>query len=258
MIELPSPILAIPIEIRELIYDLIFQPCRTIKITAAPAREYEYSKDSTFPSDFESWAITPYALSSQSLRVNKQFYAEALPFLYSLRIFDLTARESSKLLLHNIGTKSFSHIRHVVIEWDTLQNFAWDLGKDDYRDGMAGLRCIELATWRIRHMQGTSVRWRNVKSYERMSVQAASDIISKHANIRVLAEQYYQRRASLAGIEGAKLAISNKVKWRFVTSEEELTDGEHVVDVQADLEHLKATQDEATEGGFSLPMMDPF
>lgn len=252
-----APILAIPIEIRELIYDLIFEPRTTIKITAAPAREYEYSEDSTFPSDFESWAITPQPLSSQLLRVNKQFYTEGLSFLYSLRIFDLTARESSKLLLHNIGTRSFSQIRHVIIDWDALQNFAWDLSKDEYREGLAGLRCIELATWRIRHMRGTSVRWRNVKSYERMSVQAASDIISKHAQIRILAEQYYQRRASMAAIEG-KTSVSNKVKWRFVMNKEDLKEGEHVVDVQADLELLRATQDEATEGGFSLSMMDPF
>lgn len=257
MTGLLPPILVIPVEIRELIYDLLLQPLTSIKITAAPVREYEYSEDSTFPSDFESWAITPHPLSSQVLRVNKQFYAESLPFLYSLRIFDLTARESSKLLLHNIGTRSFSHIKHVVIDWDALQNFAWDLGKDDYRDGLAGLRCIELATWRIRHMHGTSVRWRNVKSYERMSVQAACDIISKHGQIKILAEQFYQRRASLAGLE-SKTAVSNKVKWRFVTSEDELKEGEHVVDVHADLEQLRATQDEATEGGFSLPMMDPF
>ncbi|KAK5074650.1 hypothetical protein LTR64_000855 [Lithohypha guttulata] len=213
MAERLSTFLGIPLEIRELIYDIIFTPHTPVQITAAPAREYEYNEGTTFPSDFESWAITPHDLSSQLLRVY----------------------------------------------WEALQTFAWDLGKDEYRRGMAGLRCIELATWKIRHMQGTSVRWRNVKSYERMIVQAAHDIITKHEHLSVLAEQYYQRRVSYsAGTDAAKHTANNKVRWRFITSVDELTEDEHVVDVEKDLQHLRATQDEATEGGFQLPMIDPF
>lgn len=264
MTEHTSRFLSVPIEIRELIYDIIFEPTATIKISAAAQREYEYNtttgtESTSFPADFESWAITPHPRSSQLLRVCRQFHIEASPFLYSLRTFDLTARESGKLLLHNIGPECFSKIRYISLDWDALQTFAWDLSKDDCRRGMAGLRCIQIASWRIRHMYGTSVRWRNVKSYERTTLQAASQIIEKHNHLKVLTEEPYRRKTTFSlGIDAARLSSNHRVKWRFITSEEELREGEVIVDIQRDLDQLTGTENEVQEEGFSLPVDDMY
>lgn len=259
-----SRFLTIPVELRELIYDIVFQPTASVRIAAAPQRQYEYnpsteSDSTTWPADFESWAITHHPRSSQLLRVCSQLYAEGLSFLYSFRSFDLTARESPKLLLHNITPRCFSHIRHVAIEWEALQSFAWDLSKDDYRLGMAGLRCIQLANYRIRHLHGPGVKWRNVRSLERSMLQAAIDITEKHERLKVVAEEQYRRRASSSvGITSLKLSSLSKVRWRFITVEDELRDGEEIVNIQKDLEIVKLVPDDTVDDGFSLPAIDPF
>lgn len=260
----PSNFLTIPVELRELVYDVVFQPATLIRIAAAPQRQYEYnpsteSDSTTWPADFESWAITHHPRSSQLLCVCSQVYAEALPFLYSFRSFDLTARESPKLLLHNITSHCFSHIRHITIEWEALQSFAWDLSKDDYRLGMAGLRCIQLANYRIRHLHGPGVRWRNVRSLERTMLQAAFDITEKHELLKVVAEEQYRRRASSSvGIPSSKTSSLSKVRWRFIMVEDELRDEEVIVNIQKDLNIVKAVPDDATDDRFSLPAIDPF
>lgn len=118
---------------------------------------------------------------------------------------------------------------------------------------MRGLQCIEMATWRPRDMAGARMQWRAVRGYERMMCQAACDILDKQGQLKVLAEEPYRRRGVAAG--GLSHA---KVKWRFVTSEQDLREGEVVVDIKTDLEKLRATQDEAIDGGFSLSMIDPF
>lgn len=258
-----SHLLALPIEVRELVYNLIFDPTTLIKVEAAAAREYEYAPatetdSTTWPADFESWAITRHPLSSQLLRACTQIHEEATPFLYSRRTFDLTARESLKLLFHNIGHAYFEHIRHVLIDWDSLEDFSRSLNKDEYQVGTSGLKSIQLASWRIRHIQGTSVRWRSVKGYERMVCQAAVDITEKHKQLKLVAEQAFQRKSSYLSVDAPRMPPSNcRVKWRFITHEADLKEGENVIDIKEDLGRLGATQDEASDGGFALPRIDP-
>ena len=261
MAEESSRFLMMPVEIRKLVYDLLFQPTSRIAMQAAPQREYEYSPvtetdSTTWPVDFESWAITPHPQSSQLLRVCSQVHVEATPFLYSSRVFDLTYRDSFKLLLHNIGPSRFVHIRHVSLDWDALEEVARALNKDNYQSGLAGLRSVETASWRIRHLGGTSMRWRNVKASERSICQATHDITEKHPFLRVVAEQTYHRRSCSEA--SSSTPSSCKVKWRILADEEDMTEDETVVDIKCDLERLRATKDEASDNGFSLPMIDPF
>lgn len=264
MVEEYSRFLTIPLEIRKLIYDLLFQPTRRIAIQAAPQREYEYSPvtetgSTTWPVDFESWAITPHPQTSQFLRVCSQVHAEATPFLYSSRLFDLTYRDSFKLLLHNIGPSRFADIRHISLDWDALEELARALNKDNYQSGLAGLRSVETASWRVRHLGGTSMRWRNVKASERGICQATQDITEKHAFLKVVAEQPYQRRSSVVPGEASRTTPSNcKVKWRILADGRDMTEDEAVVDIKRDLERLRATKDEASDSTFSLLRIDPF
>ena len=91
-----------------------------------------------------------------------------------------------------------------------------------------------------------------------MMCQAAFDITEKHAQLKVVAEEAFQRKSSLISSEGQGLTPSNcRVKWRFVTSEADLNEREVMVDIKGDLERLRATQEEASDGGFCLPMIDP-
>lgn len=259
MTDQPSSLLALPIEIREVIYSLLFGSTSEIKIEAAPAREYEYSiahntDSTTWSADFESWATTKHPLSAQLLRVCRQIHDEAAPFLYSHRTFNLSPRESLKLMLHNIGPTHFEYIRHIIIGWETMEDLSRALNKDEYRIGTAGLKSMRLCTWRIRHMQGTSNSWRSVRGHERTMCQAAADIIEKHAQLRIVAETEFQR----ADRTPWRTPVNRKVKWRFITSESELQANEVAIDIKGDLQRLRATKDEASDGGFSLGMVDPF
>ncbi|KAJ9653404.1 hypothetical protein H2198_007402 [Neophaeococcomyces mojaviensis] len=269
MTEQTSRFLAIPLEIRQVVYSEIFDTRAGIAIEAAPRLAPSPGGEPTTTSwsaEDEFWAIKPHQLSSQFLRTCRQIHTEALPHLYSLRIFDVTARESLQLFLHNIGPQNFAFIHHIVIDWDFLQDLGWSLTKDEYKLATSGLNNIEVKSWRMRHLTGTSVQWRNVKSHERSLCQAALDICKKHKQLKVLAESYHRRASSSAGISlsgiaggGVPATRSNcRVKWRFVTCLEELREDETVVDIEKDIDLLRATKEEAREGGFSLPMIDPF
>lgn len=256
----PLTLLTIPLEIRVLIYGILFSPSEHIAVTAAPQYEDEEARfrltnSTTWSTESGSWAMTPRPLSSQLLRVSQQLYAEALPFLYSRRIFDLTARDTLKILLHNIGPRSFASIKRIVIEWDELEQFAWDLKKPEYIEALSGLSCIQIATWRHRHMYGTSTQWRSVKGRERTLLQAALEVTDKHARLKILAEEPFRRKSSSV-MKQPEAVIHHRVKWRFVTDEKDLSPGEIIVNVKKDLESLKATQQEADDVGFSLTMND--
>ena len=258
-----SAFLTLPSEIRKIIYDLVFHANELIKIKAAPVREEEYTSttdtdSTTWAADLDSWAITSHPLSSQLLRVCSQVYDETTPFLYSYRTFDLTYRESLKLLFHSIGPTQFEHIRHVVTNWDSLEDFSRSLNKEEYQRGTSGLQSIQLASWRIRHLHGTSLQWKSVRSEERMFCQAGLDIVAKHQQIKVVAEEAYHRKTSLLIRDCLRTPPANpRVKWRFITSEADLRLGEVVVDIKGDLESLRTIQEEAKITEFSLPMMDP-
>ena len=247
---------------------VLFDPFRSVNIFAAPEREYEHNPatetdSTTWPADFESWAITTeprFCSQPQVLRTCKQIYLESLPFFYSLRTFNLSARESPKLLLHNIGPAHFKHIRRIILEWDALEEFSRALNRQDFYEGTSGLESITTSRYWSRHVSGTGTKWRHVKVQERMICQAAHDIVTKHARVRIVAESLFRRRASAIETEGTtQLQNGNirKVKWRFIVSDDDLRDDEVAVDIRQDLAVLKATQDEADAGGFVLPMLDP-
>lgn len=265
-------LLALPPEIRQLVFTELFHPHETIHITAGPPSTPIENEESTtsWPADQESFALARHDLDSQLLSTCKQIHVEGLPFLYSQRFFNLTARESLKLFLHNVGSMTFSHIRHIILDWDSLQEFAWSISKPGYDVALSGLHVIEMATWRNRHLKTTGTRWRNVKGYERMICQAAADIVHKHASLKTVVEEHFVRKGSITqstatiqdsdGTDQVRKAESSplRVKWRFLSSETHQKDNEMVIDIDEDLRILKATPDEASDGGFHLPMMDPF
>jgi len=153
-----------------------------------------------------------------------------------------------------------------VIDWDFLQDLGWSLSKDEYKRATSRLKRVDLKSWRMRHLTGTSVQWRNVKSHERSLCQAALDIRNKHNQLKILAESYHRRASTSAGISlfgdtvgGLPATRSNcRVKWRFVTCLEDLREDETVVDIEKDIELLQTTKEEASDAGFSMPMIDPF
>lgn len=252
--------LTLPLEIRELVYDILFSPRKQIFVTAAPQHENEdelqrLNNSTTWSVESGTWAMTPQLMSSQLLRVNRQLHSEALPFLYSQRIFDLTARDTLKILMHNVGPKNFGNIKHIIIDWDELEKFAWELKKPEYILGLSGLNCVQIATWRHRHMYGTSVQWRSVKGRERTLLQAALEITEKHENLNILAEEPFRRKSSAVQMHTENVA-SHRIKWRFVASEDDLKPGEVAVDVQKDLEAVKVTKQEAEDIGISMPIND--
>ena len=252
--------LTVPLEIRELVYDMLFSSRKQVFVTAAPQHENEdelqrLNNSTTWSVESGTWAMTPQSMSSQLLRVNRQIHSEALPFLYSQRIFDLTARDTLKILMRNVGPTNFSNIKHVTIEWDELQQFAWELKKPEYILGLSGLNCVQLATWRHRHMYGTSVQWRSVKDGERTLLQAALEITEKHENLNILAEEPFRRKSSAVQMHTENVA-SHRVRWRFVASKDDLKPGEVAVDIEKDLEAVKVTKQEAEDVGFSLPIND--
>lgn len=265
--------LAVPVEIRQLVYSELFRSCEIIHITARPPSTPIEDEEGTtsWPADQESFAIARHDLDSQLLATSKQIYAEGLPFLYSHPTFDLTARESLKLLLHNIGATNFSKIRHIVLDWDALQDFAWSISKPDYATALSGLHIVEMATWRNRHLDTTGTRWRNVRGYERTMCQAAADILLKHDNLKILVEELFVRKGSVTQIVTGHTIDENdekskqvsaaigprRVKWRFLAPSAIVKDHEIEVEIEKDLEKLRATQDEATDSGFQLSI-DPF
>lgn len=267
-------LLALPPELRQLIFSNLFRPFDVIQITARPPSiPVEDEEGATsWPADQESFAVARHNLHPQLLATCKQLHIEGLPFLYSHRHFDFTARESLKLLLYNVGPKTFSNIHHIVLDWDSLQDFAWSMSKPDYAIALSGLHVIEMATWRNRHVDTTGTRWRNVRGYERMMCQAATDILHKHASLKLLVEEQFVRKGSITHTlptehnshdkdQVRRLSVDTgprRVKWRFLASEVGQKDNEIAIDIESDLKTLKATQDEASDGGFHLPMIDPF
>lgn len=271
-LENDCPFLAIPPELRRLVFTELFQPLKSIQITAGPpSTSAEDEETSTsWPADREFFNVAGHGLNSQLLTTCRQLYSEGLPLLYSQRCFDLTARESLKLLLHNVGPRTFSSIHRIMLDWDSLQDFAWSICKPGYTVALSGLQIIEMATWRNKHLRTTGTRWRNVKGYERMIVQAAADILDKHSSLNVVVEEHFVRRGSLINTvpvsrisdasEQPRVVESGplRVKWRFLSSEIFQKQNEVKIDIEEDLKLLRATQDEASDAGFQLPMIDPF
>lgn len=260
-------LLSVPLEVRLRIYDHLLLALKPVKIVPRPPWE-QNPEDNTNPdhpstrgylalttisvpfdgssttwaADTESWAIMPHSLSSQLLRTCRDIYTETLPILYCHNSFDLTSRESLKLLLRNIGVANCSLIKHIVLDWDPLQDFAWCLAKDEYCEALRGLTCIQLAYWRVRNIRGTSIQWRSVKSYERQLCQAAKDILVKHPSLNILAEETFHRRIDdpTTTFMCPNRTPNNRIKWRFVCSASEVKSTERIIDLDADLQELNA------------------
>lgn len=191
------------------------------------------------------------SLSAQLVRTCKHMYQETNVLLYANNVFNCSQRECLKLLLQSIGSKNFSSIKHIIIDWEQLQDFAWSLAKEEYNTAMSGLETVELATWRMRVLGGTSFLWKEVKSYERQLCQAAVDICAKHPKLNVVAQLPFHRSN-----RGA--SASHRIKWRFITSATELRINEVEIPIEDELAQIKASGDSEAGGTGASQMIDPF
>ncbi|KAK4944105.1 hypothetical protein LTR10_016438 [Elasticomyces elasticus] len=239
-----SPFLNLPTEIRLKIYTHLFSFPDPIKIEPAhPTSQAAFIFDSNTNEAKETpWLLrqpTTSGLTSQLLRTCRKIHHESLPVLYQSNIFDCSAREGVPLLQHNIGPSSFSLIRHVILDWEQLQDFAWSLAKPEHQLATNGLEIIDLASWRARILGGSSLLWHDVKAYERQLCQAALDICQKHAQLRLLRLKRDPTEFKLSG-KTIMCKTTHRVKWRFVTEKEARThkDYDHVVDLQSELASL--------------------
>ena len=209
--------------------------------------------------------------SSQLLRTNNQIYAEALPLLYHLHTFDCTVRDGIKLLNFSIPPIGFHSIISLTIDWDQLLDLSFQFAKPSFVYLTSNLSCITMAHWRTRVLGGSSMLWRDVKSYERTIVQSALAILEKSDQLRIVAQHHWVGK--LAGprraLENVSLcsqsldpyrsrkATTSRIKWRFLASESQLWQEETVVDLNADLAMLAAKHGDEDEGSVQSAL-DPF
>jgi len=218
----PRPILLrVPVEIRLRLYNFLLTG-RVIKVEPRhPDRQCDDS----------DWCMKPVrGLCAQLLRVCRQVHDEAHALLYADNVFDCFQREGIKLLLKHIGPKNSALIKHVIIDRDQLQEFAWSLAKDEQKAATSGLEVIEMATWRMRVLGGSSLLWRDVKSYERQICQSALEICQKHPRLRVVAQRPFQKTA-----RAAQSSTPYRIKWRLLPSETCLGPEEDTVDLEKEL-----------------------
>lgn len=202
--------------------------------------------------DSSPWRIRPLSsftnhtnssgLSGQLLSVCRQIHLEASPVLYSQTSFNCSAREGVMLLMHTVGRANFSAIRHLILGWEQLQDFAWSLAKPDLVSATHSLETLELAAWRTRVRGGASFLWRDTRSYERQVCQAALDICVKHPRLRVVLERpYYRLRGPDNQSEGAwtgpQQPSTHRIKWRIVTDKaaEDMEEDETIVNLKREL-----------------------
>ena len=250
-------LLSLPTEIRVQLYIYLFQSVTPIKIESQHSSQQssEHSEPEGNNADSysdQTWTIrrpsTPTnGLSSQVLLVCREIYTEAHPYLYRLNMFDCSSRSSLPLLQSCLSPITFPHIRHLILDWEHLQDFAWSLAKPGQVEATRGLQVVELGTWRMRvRYAGGTFLWRDVKSYERQLCQAALDICRKHAHLRlVLEREFPYRRKKL--VDNTTLGKSihgrttQRVKWRFVTEAlgtmDAIGEGEKTLHLQQEL-HL--------------------
>lgn len=190
-------------------------------------------------------------MGAQLIRTCRQMHRETHTLLYGQNTFNCSQREGLKLLLQSIGFKNFSAIKHIIIDWEQIQDFAWSLAKEDYNSAMAGLEIVELATWRTRMLGGTSFILREAKSYERQLCQAAFDICEKHPRLKVVAQRPFHRSVRVG-------TSSHRVKWRFVMSAKDMWSNEVAAPIAEELAQLKASSDTEAGGAGASQMIDPF
>lgn len=189
-------------------------------------------------------------MGAQLIRTCRQTHHEWHSLLYAGNIFNCSQRECLKLLLQSIGHKNFSSIKHIVIDWDQLQDFAWSLAKDDYNTAMSGLEAVDLANWHTQHTDGNSFVLRQSRSYERQLFQAAADICEKHKNLKVVVQRLHPKPA--------RVGNTRRIKWRFTMAQSDARQDETVVPIIEELSELKASVDSEVGGAGAQQIIDPF
>jgi hypothetical protein len=165
---------------------------------------------------------------------------------------------SAPTILHRIiSTANFARIRHLVLDWDQLQDFAWSLAKEDQVAATSGLEILELNHFRTRMLQplratdllmniipdphrartllnpiSSNRLWENTRDHERQVHQAALEITEKHAQLRFVLQETsvktlprgFQREEIPPELTGhvavrpiPELKATARIRWRFVT-----------------------------------------
>ena len=163
-----------------------------------------------------------------------QLYSEGQSLMFTNNVFDCSQREGTTLLLKRIGSGNFAQIKHLIIEWDQLQDFGWALAKDPTGVFLPRLESVLTATWRTRILGGKSLVWRQNKNYERQLCLSAINILQKHPKLNFLVQIPY-RKASMKSVHSNN---NNRVKWRFVSTEQAIGPSEVVIDLEAELAQL--------------------
>ena len=271
-------LLAIPKELRLDIYTCLFTGGDSV-ISVEPSfsnglDSFDVGSDlGNGASDGDYWRMSRYShpRSSQLLRTNKQIYAEALPLLYHLHTFDCTVRDGIKLVNFSIPPIGFHSITSLTLDWDQLLDLSFQFAKPSFVYLTSNLSCVTMAHWRTRVLGGSSMLWRDVKSYERTIVESALAIVEKSTQLRVVAQHHWVGK--MAGSKGTRgngsfmsqsqdferprKATTSRVKWRFLASGSQTWEEETIVDLKADLAMLTAKRDDEGERSVQSAL-DPF
>ena len=255
-------LLDFPKELRLIIYRHLFvREKSVIKVEPSESSGNSFSDES---SDGDDWRMPPHShhLSSQILRSNKQIYAEGLPLLYSIPMFDCTTRDGVKLLTLSVPESGFHNITSLIIDWDQLLDFSFQLAKPSFVHLTANLSCITMAHWRTRILGGSSMLWRDVKSYERTVVQSSIAILEKSAKLALVAQHHWIGKLSGStrplAVEGdrSRRSATSRIKWRFLARESQMWKEETRVDLENDMAKLTVKGEDAERSVQSA--LDPF
>jgi hypothetical protein len=234
--------LSIPEELRILIYTHLFTSDKPIKIepdNSFTFVEYAFRAPPSESRGFSTCVFRVPAhihpLSSQILSTSKQIHHEALDLLYSLNAFDCTTRDGIKLLLSSIPPRNFANITSLVIDWDQLLDFSFQLAKPDFVSLTSNLTSLTMAHWRTRVLGGSSMLWRDVKAYERTLMQAAIAVTQKSANLNCVAQHHWVSKYAQPEVSPTPLGVignkgpstrqassTQRIKWRFLCNENQL------------------------------------
>jgi hypothetical protein len=255
-------LLGLPVEIRLNIYTLLFLCASTLRIEPASPSYQQALDDEQGPSQRYQIRISPVqfcrpaylkrpfstddyglGLTSQLLLTCRQIYSEALPLIYSLNKFDCSLRSAPQIFYQIISVTNFAMIRHLLLDWDQLQDFAWSLSKDSQVSATAGLEVLELAYFRrkaLRHPRWEYQRMditddppkpsedivrshdrmrERTKDHERQLHQAALEITQRHARLRYLVQETclkagprgYQRERVSTSMGGRGYTLSRPI-----------------------------------------------
>lgn len=183
----------------------------------------------------------------------RQLLSEGQPLVYANNIFDCSQREGTNLLLKCIGSDNFVQIKHLILEWDQLQDLSWALAKKPGGSHFAGLESVLMATWRTRILGGKSLVWQQNKNYERQLCHAAINILQKHPKLASLLQIPYKK----GNVSSVHSNNNYRVKWRLIAMEQVVRPDESVVDLDSELEQLRVKTGE-NSGEPAQQMLDPF